>query len=153
MQRRMCVHAHYIPDRRNSCQVLYGEQRTAKEPPKSIFFSGLEGNVDLLQSQYNLTTFTSKEGQSCVLIFRSPSHFLHFQNCPPQNQASWKLCPTSKTLLPRDVINYRSLGHPIFHFQSIMLWSIQQVTAWAEWLKRPPAEKEKVLFNDPEGSK
>ena len=29
-----------------------------KEPPKSIFLSGLEGNVDLLQSQYNLTTFT-----------------------------------------------------------------------------------------------
>ena len=58
MQRRMCVHAHYIPGRRNSCQVLYGEQRTAKEPPKSIFFSGLEGNVDLLQSQYKLTTFT-----------------------------------------------------------------------------------------------
>ena len=33
-----------------------------KEPPKNrqrvFFFSGLEGNVDLLQSQYNLTTFT-----------------------------------------------------------------------------------------------
>ena len=55
----VCAYMHTtIPDRRNSCQVLYGEQRTAKEPPKSIFFSGLEGNVDLLQSQYNLTTFT-----------------------------------------------------------------------------------------------
>ena len=40
-------------------QALHGEHFVAdKEPPKSIFLSTFEGNVDLLQSQYNLRTFT-----------------------------------------------------------------------------------------------
>ena len=69
-----------------------------------FFLSSVEGNVDMLQSYYSLTSFTSKA--SPVSQYFAPLTFYAFSKLTPKNQTSLKIVPPP----PRDVINNRSLN-------------------------------------------